>query len=456
MGRAHLSPGPFFQFLHQFFFYMLLITGTLNGETYDSQPINPSDLITIFSIPKLKGQAIADVRLAQGRTRTDEFGQKRTLIALRLSPEFSVSDTNGNSFTLRYFKSRNRDRKTGTDNFTPVRMADIIGGAAIITAAEQDKYVWYYLSPDNQSSPFNRGNGYRYYFYDAEKEAMATLHIAAFRRSIANEIQDAHIDVIRAKALSLKIQTQSGIVSVDNAAGMGEAPLRANLLNLLDGYPREFVESWATSGDNLVGKLRLAIDRRIIIEKKDPTANNMPSWFWDTDQHKERIVVISGVKGALMALHNAFAENYNALYPILEEAMSWSNIEAGRQQIMTKVNISSSRADVMAAAWEISTEEIIGEALSREIIYYDRKDGAVYALENGEIGDELFKADPDSSSTWRAQYAEYLEDAPVQTINSLRLKLGHKVLRDRKTEPPVLIEVEDEAPRKQGRPKTKK
>jgi hypothetical protein len=435
---------------------MLLIDGTLsNGETYNSQVVNPMDLINLFNIPKLKGQAVADIRLATKYTHKDQFGQTRKLLSLRLNPVFTVQDEKGNSFTLRYFKSRNKNGKNG-ETFSPTRMVDAVGGAALITAAEQDKYVYYWLNPDNKTSPFNKGKRFKYFFYDAEAEAMATLHVAAFRRSISNEIQDAHIDVIRAKALSLKIQTNSGMVSVDNATSVGEAPLRANLLNLLDRYPREFVNAWATSGDNLVGKLRLAIDRKIIVEKKDPNSSNMPAWFWNTDQNKERITVITGLKGALMALHNAFADNYNGLYPILEDAMAWSNIENGRNQIVNKVtNADSTKTDIMKAAWDISAHELVGEALSREVIYFDRSSGVLYELKDGEIGDQLFSTN--NPKAWRDEYAEYLEEQPIPVINTLRLKLGHQVLRDRKAEAPVSIEIEDGPAKKpMGRPKQKK
>lgn len=426
---------------------MLIISGTFNGETYNEEPIDAKKLREHFGIPAIKKPA--NIRVVPRRVTVDRFQRTRKPAGILMSPEFQIQDAKGNSFFLRYYERKNQDRKNGTVNYYPARMKDIEGGAAMLDASKLDKYVFYYLNPACQNSPF-AGRNAKYYFHDEEAESLKTLADAALQFQVIDAIRNEAEDALRAKAFALTIKTKSGTITIPDAGSLSDASLRARMLNLCMQYPSEFVQAWGASADDLIGKLRLAVDRNIIQERKDPTANNMRAYFWNTAETKDRICIIQSNQKGMETLLREFSSKYNDYYFILERALDLRDAEKGRTALMGDIANASTRQDTLRGAFSLSVDELIGQALAREILYFDRRTGAIELA-----GVEELKVEDIQS--WRKQYAEYLENEDnVERLNALRMRLGHAVADEKR----VRIEDEGEVVEKagwgRGRPKKTK
>lgn len=413
---------------------MLYITGTFNGETYNEEPIDAKKLRDAFGIPALK--KTADIRVVQRRVTQDRFGRTRKP-SIRMTTEFEIQDSKGNSFFLRY--AERKTKKDGELKYSPSRLTDINGGAAMLPPSKLDKYVFYYLNPACQNSPI-AGRNTKYYFHDEEAEALKTLADASLQFQVIDAIRNEAEDALRAKAFALTIKTKGGSITIPDAGSMSDAMLRARMLNLCSQYPSEFVQAWGASADDLIGKLRLAVDRNIIQERKDPSASNMRAYFWNLPDNKDRICVIQSNQKGMEALLREFSAKFNEYYFILSEALNLRDVEKGRAALMGDIANAGSRQEAMKGAFSLGVDELIGQGLARDLVYFDRHTGSV-ELAGSE---EMKVAD---IQNWRKEYADWLgQDENVERLNALRMRLGHAVSDEKK----IRIEEDGEVVEKKG------
>lgn len=400
---------------------MLYANGTIGGKTFKQEVIDPHFLIKTFDIPEFK--EAAEFRLTKQRVGKDRFGQPRIPRAINKNPVIQLFSGEHN-FTLRYATSATGEGLNM--KFRPARMTDLRGRAVSFTKRDIEKYVFYYLHPDHEKSPFADNNSKKdYLIYDAVLEQNRELAAYAAMDATRIEIMTMPLDDLKSKAYGLVISRPGyGNITVSSMKDWPEPQVRAHLRSLLETHKEYFIEKWTSAGSSVLATVHEAIDRGVIVKRKDSMTNGMDAWFYRTG---ELITIINSGVSPTGAAVDYFSKNYTTKRPELLEAIDKKNVEDGVSQMGgVKAVAQDMDKTLKAAVWQLDTEGLIGEAVGRGVIEFNRADGGVYYTDDGELEETPVYLAEDPKK-WRKEFADFLDNGPVQDLNKLRMKLGLKV-----------------------------
>lgn len=369
---------------------MLEITGYLKGNRYDTPtPIRAEDLAKAFRLPDRKQLGVLEMAPNFISTRD---GEVRFPPSLSTSPEFTTTTSDGDSFTLRYYKSRSPiPGSPGHFNFAPKNIR-ISGRTVGFPTEDYEKFVWWALSPHCTTSPAP-GRRAMYGLYDPAAAKSAAEKAAYSIQTMMQVLTTAPEDRIVAKSLGMIVKNQSTGVPASAPAAMH----RAKLMQLLVVSPSDFVAAWQAEDNTLKGALALCSDRGLVFQSSDA---GRPCWRW---KHNNQIATF-------------FAPDQDAFRALYDWANQASNSADAMNIVSGLLSLDASEVEVagaapveereIAAATKDAYLSVVENALENGDIFYSKAAKVVYLeLENGEAED-FFKP---KTSTWKQELVEYLK-----------------------------------------------
>lgn len=257
---------------------MLLITGQFQNKNYSkAEPIAASVIAKEFGIPSVpQGNNVLEHRILPKKIKTNKAdGSKIAPRGFSVPASFTVN-YNGDTFTLRYADGPGRSDKNGNMTYAP-NMVTFAGTTMAFQAKDYDKFVYMFLHRFNASSPF-KGVNPQIEYYDPTAVAVAAQLVAQKQAEMNMAIWNTEItsdEKIRMKAAGIMVRGQSLTV----AKNIPTATLRAQLAQLFQRFPDDFIAAWNSEVTLLNGLVNDAIDSGII-EHAANTGNGRPGWVW--------------------------------------------------------------------------------------------------------------------------------------------------------------------------------
>lgn len=369
---------------------MLEITGHLKGDRYDTPtPIRAEDLAAMFGLPSRKDLGILEMNAQYISNRN---GETMFPPSLTTSPEFTTTTSDGDSFTLRYYKSRSPIPGTpGHFNFAPKNIR-ISGRTVGFPREDYEKFVWWALSPHCSTSPAP-GRRAMYSLYDPEIAKSMAEKTALSIQTMMQILTTAPDDRIIAKSLGMVVKNQSTGVPANSPAAMH----RAKLMQLLVVSPSEFVSQWQAEENTLKGALALCSDRGLVFQSSDA---GRPCWRW---KHNNQIATF-------------FAPDQDAFRALFDWANQSSNSTDAMNIVSSLLSLDASEVETAGASpvpekkVEAATKDaylaVVEQALEEGQIFYSKASKCVYLEEESGEAIEFFKP---TTASWKSELVEYLK-----------------------------------------------
>lgn len=385
---------------------MLIVNGTVGGQTYDNQVVKAETLMNAFSIPKLDGRP-ATFRLipGYGLMRPDRSNPGEMLIApaKRINPEFTVSTSDG-TLSIRYATNRTPiPGGGGTFNFRPKKMEFISGSSHFYFDEKRiEEYVWAYLHPNNRKSPFARNPKYEY--FSAEADAIREMEVLGKQNELIQSIFTMDDAELRLRSAGLVYHIGAKTVQFPGSASLQPAVIKQRLIQALTRDGRHFIDAWASSETSVLGVVRMA-ESLGIIEQAQMTGG--VEWRYTANYGGARIAFATSQQNPLQVLIGEVTAMYSTYYPKLR-----SLIEVAGGAVVTKSGISSS-----PLATEAPEMPFVDRLLEADLISFERTNGTVHQIKaNGNLGAPIFKVE--NKGAWKTELKAYFETEDGQKIKS--------------------------------------
>lgn len=306
---------------------------------------------------------------------------KRTASARTIPREFRTFDAEGDTVEVRYATMLPRpDPKTGVMQF-PTQRKETWRFSKFFTQGEEDLFLFMLVSPECQTSKRHRPD---IAYYKLRNKALEIK----LREAKENKLDEAYAYIkslsghaLVIKALGAKIENAYTICDTE-----GEASLRLMLRNIATKNPFVFMEEMTAESAEIVGKIRYAEEKGIII-KKPTGAPGLDVWVF-TDGTE--ITKVPNTQDAKTALRDALIYGQD-LYVKLSKLIDKEISPEALAQLKRKT------AD---------TSDKINALLEAEMITYNIATKTVHWALKGEVVEEpIMKA----KKSWKQELVELFD-----------------------------------------------
>jgi hypothetical protein len=409
---------------------MLEFTGKLGDEMVVGKIVTAKELIKQFNI-KFRKDGNSFFKM-EGRTiKPDPLnGGFKYAKAIR-TPTVIQGFHNGVSYEIRKYKNKS-PIGNGMFRYTPGKIDGFGGVKMTYTAQMIEMAVWYYLFPLCKESPFRQdGREYMYTFYDPIKEGEISLEFAKETARVLDEIfkkDDAEIMVI---ARGLRVRGEIVTPARDDTAAL----VKLKLSQLLQKYPKDFMESWKLGETAFRGTVLSFLDSGLIEVSTDAGGQFLK---FNETVGGEQITRVMGAKSARDELYlygishkdpHEFVRDCKALeleYKQGKAASRVGNFKLGKtiqkedDKRMSVDNIST-----------FNLIEVVNKAQELDVIYLDRATQKVYILtKEDEIDEKGLVIKVQNNASWKSELLNYLGNTDnkgrkTTLYNRVKNKLGN-------------------------------
>lgn len=383
---------------------MLIVNGTIGGQTYDNSIVKAETLMNAFSIPPLDGRP-ATFRLIEGYglMRRDRSNPGEMLIApaKRINPEFTVSTSNG-TISIRYATNRTAiPGGGGTYRFTPKKMEFINGSSHFYFDEKRiEEYVWAYLHPNNRKSPFSRNPKYEY--FSAEADAIKSMEMLTKQNELIQTIFAMPDAELRLRSAGLVYHVGPKTVQFPGSANLQIAVIKQRLIEALTRDGRHFVDAWASSETSVLGVVRMAESLGIIEQVQ---MSGGVEWRYTANYGGARIAFATSQQNPLQVLVGEVTSMYATYYPKIKAL-----IEVAGGGVAAQV------VDKPARTPEpIPEMPLVDRLMEADLISFERTTGTVHQIKaNGNLGAPIIKVE--NKGAWKSELKQYFETEDGQKI----------------------------------------
>ena len=164
---------------------------------------------------------------------------------------------------------------------------------------------------------------------------------------------------------------------------------------------------WNSHDVAFKGMIQVAKDRGLIIQKE---VARVKRWYLNSDE----ICIIGNHNDANQTLEQALVDGFDTWMPKIKKALTGYNTSDKIKQGM----------DELASKAEESVKDKVMECIGADILYFDRADGTLYTLKDGEKNKEVLTVS--DKSNWLNEIVDYYEQNK-QSLNGLYLAARKKI-----------------------------
>lgn len=420
---------------------MFYIKGTMNGVHYEGKNLSPVELRQAFpELPAIPAGGQVSLRLCRDKITIDRHNNVKYPKSISATTTFTAFTKNGESVTVGYYFSENAPKGAGmhpermpvlltfqpTGPFTS-RLEGAFAGANF-AAHQYEQFAYFFLHPSfSANTPFQSNTAPTWEWHDEVREETKEIQENQLFSEWMSLVRSASDDEIMVRAFGM---TVSGL-SVNDPARATVAKVRNEFFTWLGNkvYRRAFMESWHDAKQLRLGKVRLAMHRKMIASEHIP-ADRSVAWKF------------LGV-GALSGQEICRVDS--SLDPTLGLA-NWLDSNPGHENALTSALFNvpvagRSAHETFAAApantaFDVEVDSYlawVNRAVELDMIYFDRKASKVFFLdENGVPEDKsIVVIEASKAKIWREDFAGKLETATSpNTIghrNRLKTRLSESV-----------------------------
>lgn len=374
---------------------MLTITGQFQGKTYEQQSISALQLAKEFGVPTPPtGTEVLEHRILQKKIKVNLADKQPVSPRSYSVPAHFTASHNGETFTLRYSTGPGRKTKDGT-TFTPDHVT-FAGKTMAFQAKDYDKFLYMFLHPFNNSSPFV-GKNPQIEYYDPKAAAIAA-QMAANRQAEMNmaiwNADKTSDEKIRMKAAGIIVRGQGITVSKN----IPTATLRQSLATLFQKFPEDFIQAWNSDITVLNGLLNDAIDKGII-EHVPNTGAGRQGWIWRKGNSAGNVAVYTSPNDDVRRTLQSYAsqpQNYDAVMEYLTRLL---DTDTAKEVFDIEQPAGAGLRSVTAPAnpWEVK----VNEAISTGVIGFDMATKQVrFVDEEGNFTDQKPMVENTTAKDW--------------------------------------------------------
>jgi hypothetical protein len=390
---------------------MLLVTGNIGGKNYKDEIVPARELAKTFGLPDYDAKGTYLIQMNPELIGRGPNGKKTPKSITR--PTWFTGHFEGAGIMIRYYTSA-VPKGNGLVSYAPSEVGFYNRAESIsFTAANYDLFVFMALCPFCADSPFADKGKIKWQVFSDRKESDKAEKILAIHTDLIGEIMDKSLieqTIIRAKGMKFKKQTISRS-DLDKPA-----MVQMQLIRWLQEDPVAFEKAW-NSGENVFTGLVLECrDRRFI---KKEVKSGRQSWIWNAGQKAGSVIVfISKSDNPETVLTTALAGggNYqeNLAYmtnlinsPAEGESSSAIAID-GEAALSALKSISSPAAPTPGKIKEMDVQQLVEQAMAKDMVGLDRVTGEVRYIYNGDYANAPIFVASDRAA-WKDELVAFLK-----------------------------------------------
>lgn len=414
----------------------LILNGTVGNETFTDKQISATELIKLFKLEdtmkRLDRTLVFQVvdRKVKKKDGQTQFPERTAIMCT------THGTIEGERFELSYFRQRTRKQnKSGIQVYDLLPRKIYIEGFSLPVNSKQDLElaVFLFLHSSNETSPTREvSSRSNFKLHDAAAMSDKVMRDSRMTFEITNKILNDDINVLRLKAQGLRL---------GNFTDKSEMDVRSALLNKFNeermkGKLAKFIDEFNAPTSQFTGMLLEAISRAIIVSRADK-GYFVYQWGSKAKEAGKTICKVAKGEQPLEYLIRFATNNYEVFLKSIEAEIESDLSRHGLSQNNERMdglakalsegpfNFAEKVSPLEGSVKDATVEEIVEASLYYELIEFNRKETAVYAVKGGECEEAPILVVKDKKE-WKSELVAFYH-VDADAIKTLRSRLHAKL-----------------------------